>query len=62
MFILESKQGTNKSSALKILAVNDEWFSDDLPLNAHTKEQIESMEGKWIIEAWRVKRYEKGGS
>ncbi len=34
MIVLESEQGTNKSSALTVLAVNEEWFTDDVPLNA----------------------------
>lgn len=50
MPVLEGLQGTNKSSALKILAVNDEWFTDDLPLGASSKELIEQLTGKWIIE------------
>ncbi|MBN8964591.1 MAG: hypothetical protein J0H89_04250 [Rhizobiales bacterium] len=49
--VLESPQGTNKSTALKILAVDDTWFSDDLPLNADGKRAIESLRGRWIIEA-----------
>ena len=34
MLALESPQGTNKSTTLKALAVRDDWFTDDLPLNA----------------------------
>jgi Virulence-associated protein E len=52
MVVLESpEQGTNKSSGLEILAVRKEWFSDDLPLNADTKRVIESLRGRWIVEA-----------
>jgi hypothetical protein len=51
MLVLESEQGMNKSSALRILAVQDDWFSDDLPLNVDAKQIIERTLGKWIIEA-----------
>jgi predicted P-loop ATPase len=51
MVVLESEQGTNKSSALQVLAINDEWFSDNLPLNLKGKEVIEALRGHWIIEA-----------
>lgn len=55
MLILESKQGTNKSSALRVLAVDDDWFTDDLPLNNDTKRFMEATGGKWIIEAGELK-------
>jgi hypothetical protein len=52
MVVLENaEQGTNKSTALAVLAVKDEWFTDDLPLNAEGKRVIEALRGKWIIEA-----------
>jgi predicted P-loop ATPase len=52
MLIFEQPlQGTDKSSALAILAVNDDWFTDDLPLNVDSKKVIESLRGRWIIEA-----------
>ena len=51
MLILESEQGTEKSVALETLAVNSEWFSDDLPLSADGKRVIEQTRGRWIIEA-----------
>jgi hypothetical protein len=52
MLVLENpEQGNNKSTALAILAVRDEWFSDDLPLNADSKRTIEALRGRWIVEA-----------
>jgi hypothetical protein len=52
MVVLEHEvQGTDKSSALATLAVRDEWFSDDLPLNVEGKQVIESLRGRWIVEA-----------
>ena len=51
MLVLESPQGMDKSSALRILAVRDDWFSDDLPLGADGKRVVEQTSGKWIVEA-----------
>lgn len=51
MLVLESPvQGKNKSSALRILATREEWFSDSLPLGADVKEVIEQTSGIWIAE------------
>lgn len=60
MLVLESPQGTNKSSALRALAVRDEWFVDDLPLNAEGKVVIERLAGRWIAEAGELKGMRKG--
>jgi len=51
MLVLESEQGLLKSSALRALCPNEDWFSDDLPLNVDAKQVIERTLGKWIIEA-----------
>jgi hypothetical protein len=51
MLVLENpEQGTDKSSALQALAVNPEWFSDNLPLGLPPKETIEALSGHWIME------------
>ncbi len=55
MLVLESPQGKNKSTALAVLAVRDDWFSDDLPLNQDTQRTIERMTGRWIVEAGELK-------
>jgi hypothetical protein len=60
MLVLESAQGMAKSSALAALAVRDEWFSDDLPLNQDTQRTIERMSGRWIIEAAELKGLRRG--
>ena len=51
MLILEGPQGTNKSSALRALAIRDKWFTDNLNLDMPTKELIEVIEGRLILEA-----------
>jgi hypothetical protein len=55
MLVFESQQGLGKSTALSILAVNEDWFADDIPLNGDTKRSIESLTGRWIVEAAELK-------
>ena len=62
MLVLESKQGKDKSTALKVLAVRDDWFTDDLPLNAEGKRVIEALSGKWIVEAGELNGMKKGSA
>lgn len=51
MVVLESPiQGTNKSSSLEILASTD-WFSDNLPFSLDSKQVIEILRGRLIVEA-----------
>jgi predicted P-loop ATPase len=59
--VLESPtQGTDKSTAIRILAVKDDWFTDYLPLNAEPKVVIERTCGKWIIEAGELSGMRRG--
>jgi predicted P-loop ATPase len=51
MLVLECGQGLNKSSALRALSPNADWFSDHFPLNVDAKQLIEHTLGKWIVEA-----------
>ena len=52
MVVLESgQQGLLKSTALRLLCPEGQWFSDDLPLNVGSKEIVERTLGKWLIEA-----------
>ncbi|MCA3560682.1 MAG: hypothetical protein IOC82_06580 [Aestuariivirga sp.] len=62
MLVLESEQGKDKSTALKVLAIREDWFTDDLPLNAESKRVIEALSGKWIVEAGELKGMRKGGA
>lgn len=55
MLILESPHGTDKSSGLRALAANEDWFTDDLPLGSDTRRFMESTAGKWIVEAGELK-------
>ncbi|MGN6106826.1 MAG: VapE domain-containing protein, partial [Kofleriaceae bacterium] len=60
MVILESPQGRFKSSALKALAVRDEWFNDSLQLDDDDRKMLEQTFGKWIIEAGELSGMNKG--
>ncbi|MEM8835105.1 MAG: VapE domain-containing protein [Planctomycetota bacterium] len=60
MLVLEGRQGGGKSTALATLAVRDDWFVDDIPLNADTKRQMEVLAGRWIVEAGELKGMRKG--
>jgi putative DNA primase/helicase len=47
--VFEGAQGLLKSGALRILAVNDAWFSDRLS-HIGSKDAIEELRGLWIVE------------
>lgn len=52
MLILEGSQGCGKSTAVRLLAVRDEWFGDKLPLGDNDqRKQLEAISGRWIMEA-----------
>jgi predicted P-loop ATPase len=48
--VLEGPEGTNKSTAIKILAGDDENFSDQSILGATDKEVQEQLDGIWMHE------------
>lgn len=48
--VLEGEQGKQKSSAIRLLCPFEEWYGDDLPLDADGKVVIEKTLGKWIVE------------
>lgn len=55
MLVLEGPQGCGKSSALVIIAVREDWFTDDLPWDSDTKAVMERIAGRWIVEAAELK-------
>ena len=46
LLIIESAQGTGKSSALRALCPHEDWFSDDFPLGVDAKHVIERHGGQ----------------
>jgi hypothetical protein len=50
MLVLEGVQGDNKSTALQLLAIDTDWFSDNLTLGLNPRETIEALSGRWIVE------------
>lgn len=50
LMVWESPQGKDKSQAARIIAIREEWFTDNLPLGATSKEVIEQISGVWIAE------------
>ena len=55
MLILESPQGGFKSTAIKTLCPNPDWFADNFHLDGDTKKMIEQTSGKWIVEAGELR-------
>jgi len=60
LLVLESPQGTNKSTALATLVPHTSLFTDDLPLNVDSKQVIERTTGRWIVEASELSGMRKG--
>jgi len=59
-FLLADFTITHNSSGLRALCPEEDWFTDDLPLDADTKRQMESTAGKLIVEAGELKGMTKG--
>jgi predicted P-loop ATPase len=51
LMLVDPTQGTNKSMAVRTLAVEEDWFNDYLPIGEAGREVIEHIRGYWIIEA-----------
>ena len=55
MIILEGPQGIGKSTAWNILAVEDEWFADNVSFKLETPRLMEVIRGRWLIEFSELK-------
>jgi predicted P-loop ATPase len=61
MLVLIGPQGIGKSTAIKLLAVRDEWYSDGIPLGSDEKKLMEQAAGRWIVEAPEMRGLGKTG-
>ena len=50
LLVLEGPQGAGKSSVLRALAMEADWFSDFFPLTDDPKRVIEALQGKFVVE------------
>jgi len=50
ILVLQGPQGKGKSSAIKALCPDEEYFGDNLIVGADQKEVIEQTSGKWLVE------------
>lgn len=50
VLVLEGDQGAGKSTAVRRLCPNEEWFLDDFSVDLDSKEVMERTAGKWIVE------------
>ena len=50
IILVDTKQGTGKSSLCRFLALNDEWFCDALGDLSDLKRAYEAIRGHWICE------------
>ena len=55
MLVVEGEQGSGKSTLFKLLAMEEEFFSDDFPLGGDAKQTIEQTRGKFLIECAELK-------
>lgn len=50
MLTLVGRQGLRKSTLVRTLAVENDWFDECLPIGSDPKVTIEQTSGKWIVE------------
>jgi hypothetical protein len=59
MPVLEALQGLGKSSALELLALKKEWFTDEAPIGLDPRTVIEATQGKLIVEVAELEKLKK---
>lgn len=59
MAILEGPQGAMKSSGVRALAPNEDWFSDTMPSDLDHKDARQHLPGKWLVEMSEISQLRK---
>jgi predicted P-loop ATPase len=59
MLILEGPQGALKSALLRMLALQDEWFTDSLPHDLTSKDARAHLAGRWLIEMGEIAQFRR---
>jgi hypothetical protein len=60
LVLVEERQGTDTSSALRALCPDPAWFTESLHLGGGDKEAISRLAGKWIVEATELAGLRRG--
>lgn len=50
MLVVQGAQGIFKSTGIKKLCPDEDWFTDSVKLNLETKEFVERTQGAWLVE------------
>lgn len=58
MVVLEGLQGKRKSTALRTLVGNDDWFADT-PIRVGDKDALLSLAGKWLYEIGELEAFNR---
>lgn len=59
MAILEGPQGAYKSSGVRALVPDEDWFSDTLPHDLSGKDARQHLPGKWLVEMSEISQLRK---
>jgi predicted P-loop ATPase len=59
MLILEGPQGALKSALLRMLALQDEWFTDSLPHDLTSKDARAHLAGHWLVEMGEIAQFRR---
>lgn len=63
MPLLAGPPGSGKSRALRLLAVKDSWFTDDLPLGWNKQQQFRAATtGRWIVAARKMQSLKRAAA
>lgn len=57
--VLEGRQGARKSSLLRVLSLDEEWFSDSMPHDLADKDARQHLPGKLVVELAEIAQLKK---